>query len=131
MSLSFQNNPFNFLDLQLAVFLTQSLGKQLDAGIDGIDMRRRGLGEPAEFDHGADQGVDLDGATDLDVLQHRGLVFAHLFRASHHHFAKQIQAFSKGFDFFLKLVKNSSCWKKKLGGNSNKPHAVLTSMACE
>jgi hypothetical protein len=71
----------DFLDLQLALFLAQGFREQFDAGVDRIDMRRGGLGEPTEFDHGADQGVDLDGAADLDVLQHRSLVFTHLFRA--------------------------------------------------
>jgi hypothetical protein len=47
------------------------------------------------------------------------------FVASHDHFAKQLQTFSKGFDFLLKIVKNSSRWKKKLAGNSNKPHAAF------
>ena len=44
-------------------------------------MRRRGLGEPAQLDHGADQGVDLDGAADFNVLQHGGFMLAHLLRA--------------------------------------------------
>jgi hypothetical protein len=45
MSLSFQNNVFNFSIIRLAF---------------------------------SSRGVDLDGAADLDVLQHRSLVFTQL-----------------------------------------------------
>ena len=38
-------------------------------------------GQPAELDHRADQRVDLRLAAGLDVLQHRGLVLAHLLGA--------------------------------------------------
>jgi hypothetical protein len=72
MNLSFQNNPHTFLDLQLAFFLAQGFGEQFDAGVDRIDVQCGGLSEPAQLDHGADQGVNPD------VLLHRSLVFIRL-----------------------------------------------------
>jgi len=59
------------------------------------------------------------------VLPHGIFVFAHFLRAGHDHFTKQHQDYSKGFDFLLKLVKNSCCWKKNRDGTSNKPHAAF------
>jgi hypothetical protein len=110
MSSSFQNNPFNFLDLQLAFLLAKSLGKQRDAGVDRIDVRRGGLCEPAQLDHGAGQGVDLD------VLLHRSLMFTHLFAPAMticqaaSGFFQGIRLFTEDSQEFISLEKEAR-WK--------------------
>ena len=62
-----------------AVAETNLLTPKPDFVIFGGDLAQ--LGNKPELDHGADQGVDLDGAADLDVLQHGGLVLADLLGA--------------------------------------------------
>jgi hypothetical protein len=64
------------LDPEPAALLSQRPGQQAGAGVDGVDMGRGRLREPAQLDHRADQGVQLQRPAVLDVLEHRRLVLA-------------------------------------------------------
>jgi hypothetical protein len=69
------------LDPEPPALLFQGPGQQAGAGVDGVDVGRRNSGEPAQLDHRADQGVELQRPAVLHVLKHRGLVFADPLRA--------------------------------------------------
>src|SRR5258706_1796995 len=61
-----------------AALILHRAGEQLYERLDGVDLRRRLVGEPCQLDHRADQRVDLARTTGLHVHHHRGLVLADL-----------------------------------------------------
>jgi hypothetical protein len=64
------------LDAQPAMLLLQGPSEQAGAGVDRVDVGRRDPREPAQLDHGADQGVELQRPAVLHVLEHGRLVLA-------------------------------------------------------
>jgi hypothetical protein len=69
------------LDAEAPTFRFQRPCQQARAGVDGVDVGRRCRREPPELDHRAHQGIELQGAAVLDILEHRGLVLADAFRS--------------------------------------------------
>src|SRR5690242_16823460 len=61
--------------------LEDGLCEQTNTSVHRIDPRRWRVGETAELDDGADQRIDLRRTPRFDVLKHRRLVRADLFRA--------------------------------------------------
>ncbi len=61
--------------------MLEALRRRAGAGVDRADVRTGRAGEPAHLHHRADQGLDLERASGLDVLKHGSLVGADPARA--------------------------------------------------
>src|SRR5665647_3325150 len=84
--------------------LLQILRQQRSERIDGVDVRRRGFGDPAEFDDGTHQRLEFDWPAQLDILQHGSLVLAVRLRAIDAFFQADLELNAQFFTYGLRFA---------------------------